>query len=546
MADGAIRGNVLEISDLRIEGDTGDEWIPILCGIDLTVAPGEVVGVIGESGSGKSTLGLAAMGYVRPECRISGGRIAFNGMDMIDLPEEKRRRVWGTRITYVAQSAAANFNPSKRLIDQTVESVVRQKLMKRKQAHAEARRLYSELLLPHPDEIGSRYPHQVSGGQLQRVMTAMTLIARPDLIIFDEPTTALDVTTQVEVLLAIRRVVQHYGIAAIFITHDLAVVSQMADRIVVMKNGLKIEEAPTREMISEPKDPYTRSLWAVRMLDKPEEQRRDLHLSLSAAEIFYGDVKVVHGISLDVPRGRTLAIVGESGSGKSTTARAIVGLKPMESGNILFDGRLLPLDYRQRTKEQLRLIQYIYQSADTALNPQQTVWDALARPLTFYLGLKGAELEARVIELLRMIELDSSYAARLPGQLSGGQRQRICIARALAANPELIICDEVVSALDQVVQKEVLILLMRLQAQLGVTYIFITHDIAAVRAIADEVVVMHRGEIVERGSRSEVLDRPSYDYTRLLLSSVPEVDPDWLTQLDAARTSRLPAKAISG
>ena len=535
MTDAAATGTILEIRDLRIDGDDGVRWAPIIAGVDLSVARGEVVGLIGESGSGKTTIGLAALGYTRPGCRISGGAIRFAGMDMIHLPEEKRRYVCGTRIAYVAQSAAANFNPVHRLIDQTVESVVRRGVKSRRDAEAEARELYRELILPDPDRIGRRYPHQVSGGQLQRVMTAMALIARPDLIVFDEPTTALDVTTQVDVLLAIRKVVERYGVAAIFITHDLAVVSQMADRIIVLKNGRKVEEAPTRTMIAEPENDYTKSLWAVRTLDKPEASRDGLQLSLAGVEVSYAGRKALHDVSFEVPRGRTLAIVGESGSGKSTTARAIVGLNVIDSGRIVFDGEPLPLTYRRRSKDQLRRIQYIYQMADTALNPRQTVGEVIARPLRFYGGLKGKALEARVGELLRMIELDPSFASRLPEQLSGGQKQRICIARALAAEPELIICDEVVSALDQVVQKEVLTLLMRLQTELGVTYIFITHDIAVVRAIADEVVVMHRGRVVEQGRKSEVLEPPYLDYTKLLLSSVPEMDPDWLAQIAVAR-----------
>ena len=390
--------------------------------------------------------------------------------------------------------------------------------------------------LPEPDTIGERYPHQVSGGQLQRVMTAMAMSPRPDLIIFDEPTTALDVTTQVEVLASMREIVDQFNTAAIYITHDLAVVAQMADAIKVLRYGETVEDAETRKMLSNPEMDYTKSLWSVRSIDKQEEQSEDIILKVDGVDASYtGSAKVLDNVTISVPRGHTVAVVGESGSGKSTAARAITGLLPPSKGQILFDGQPLPPALKERNIAQLQKIQMIYQMADTAMNPRQTVRDIIGRPLEFYLGLSGKERDRRLLELIEMIELNETFIDRLPAELSGGQKQRICIARALAANPELIICDEVTSALDQIVQKGILELLLRLQRELNLTYIFITHDIATVKAISDQIVVMYQGRVVEQGMKSEILSPPYPDYTKLLLSSVPEMNPDWLTELLEAR-----------
>jgi peptide/nickel transport system ATP-binding protein len=530
---------LVEIKGLRIEGYSEDKWHEIVKGVDLTLKRGEVLGLIGESGAGKSTMGLAAMGFARPGCRIRSGSIRFDGIDLIKASDTQKRKLWGSRISYVAQSAAAAFNPAHRIIDQTIETAVGHGIKQKAEAESDARALYARLRLPDPEHIGERYPHQVSGGQLQRAMTAMAMTCRPDLIIFDEPTTALDVTTQVEVLAAIRDIVEQFNTAAIYITHDLAVVAQMAHRIMVLRYGKLVEEASTRSMLKAPKENYTKSLWAVRKLVKPEDRGGERILRIHNVDAAYGKgvVKVLDNVTVSVPRGRTVAIVGESGSGKSTLARVITGLLPPQKGEIYFNGKPLPPSLAEREKDLLRRIQMIYQSPDTALNPRQRVRDVIGRPLEFYLGLKGAQRDARIGELLQLIEMDERYVDRLPGELSGGQKQRICIARALAAEPELIICDEVTSALDQIVQEEILKLLLRLQRELGVTYVFITHDIATVRAIADEIVVMHQGRVVQQGAKSEVLSPPHPAYTELLLSSVPEMDPDWLTNLLGKRTA---------
>ena len=537
MSSKAKKGDVLlDIKGLHIEGFSDEKWHEIIKGIDLTLHRGEVMGLIGESGAGKSTLGLAAIGYTQPGCRITGGKINFDGADLMDLSDVEMRSYWGNRMTYVAQSAAASFNPAHRLIEQTTSSTIRFGIKDRAEAYNDAHQLYAALNLPDPDRIGDRYPHQVSGGQLQRVMTAMAMSPRPDLIIFDEPTTALDVTTQVEVLSSMRAIVEEFNTAAIYITHDLAVVAQMADVIKVLRYGEEVEEADTRKMLKSPKEAYTKSLWSVRALQKETQKPSEAIMSLRGIDAAYGSAKVLFGVDIEVPRGSTVAVVGESGSGKSTTARVITGLLPQSSGTVLFDGVELPTRLADRNKEQKRRIQMIYQMADTAMNPRQTVRDIIGRPLEFYLGIRGKANTDRVIELLEMIELNADFLERLPAELSGGQKQRICIARALAANPDFIICDEVTSALDQIVQEGILKLLLRLQSELGLTYLFITHDISTVKAISDQVVVMNEGRVVEQGSKADVFAPPHPAYTELLLSSVPEMDPDWLTNLNATRS----------
>ena len=527
------KGDVLlSIKGLKIQGFSDEKWHDIINGVDLTLHAGEVLGLIGESGAGKSTLGLAAMGYTQPGCRITAGEIIFDGVDLAKLTDGEKRKFWGNRMTYVAQSAAASFNPARRLIVQTTASTIRAGIKDQASAYEDAQQLYGVLNLPDPKHIGERYPHQVSGGQLQRVMTAMAMSPRPDLLIFDEPTTALDVTTQVEVLASMRSIVEEFNTAAIYITHDLAVVAQMADVIKVLRYGNEVEEAPTRQMLNAPQQEYTKSLWSVRSLEKTQQEAEVSILSLQSIDAAYGLEKVLHDVSIEVPKGSTVAVVGESGSGKSTAARVITGLLPQMSGIVRFDGEDLPPTLSNRSKDQKRRIQMIYQMADTAMNPRQTVREIIGRPLEFYLGMRGSEQTKRIVELLEMIELDVSFTERLPGELSGGQKQRICIARALAAEPDFIICDEVTSALDQIVQEGILKLLLRLQEELGLTYLFITHDISTVKAIADQVVVMNQGEVVEQGLKTEVFSPPHPNYTELLLSSVPEMDPDWLSNLN--------------
>ena len=532
---------ILTIKGLHIEGKTDEGWSEIVKGVDLSLKKGEILGLIGESGAGKSTIGLAAMGYARGGCRISAGEIIFDGHNLLEMSNKGQRRIRGRRIAYVAQSAAASFNPTYKLIDQYSEGPVFHHVMSKSEAEHDAKDLYRRMQLPDPEMIGYRYPHQVSGGQLQRAITAMAMSCRPNIIIFDEPTTALDVTTQIEVLSAIRDIVNQSGTAAIYITHDLAVVAQMADRVKVLLKGSEVEEADTRTMLRAPRDTYTKSLWAVRSFQatpkKIESTTRPV-VSVQNVSAAYETQPVLTDVSFDIFPCQTVAVVGESGSGKSTAARVMTGLLEPSSGSVKLRDELLPSVYTDRSKKQLQEIQMIYQSADTALNPKQRIREIIGWPIEFYTGLKGNAKENRIRELLTMIEMEpDEFIDRRPGELSGGQKQRIGIARALAADPSMIICDEVTSALDQLVAEGILRLLDKLQQDLDLAYMFITHDIATVRAIADDVVVMKAGKVVEAGPKAEVFTPPHDPYTELLLSSVPEMDPDWLDNVLQSRAS---------
>ena len=526
---------LLEIRDILIEAEIDGQWTPIVNSLSMTLERGEIVGLIGESGAGKSTFGLCALGYTKPGCRIVSGSIKLDGMELTGQAESVLREIRGNKVAYVAQSAAASFNPAHTLLEQFSEAPVQHGKMKAAEAAIRGRELYKQLDLPEPDTIGERYPHQVSGGQLQRAMTAMALGSNPDIIIFDEPTTALDVTTQIEVLSAIKEAVKSRHVAAIYITHDLAVVAQMADRIMVLRYGDLIEQGDAREMLANPKEDYTRKLLAVRSLREQGAAgiREDTILEVENVTARYPGTTadVLKNINIKLQKGKTIAIVGESGSGKSTLARVITGLLPPSTGSITWRGEVLPASLREKSKENLRSIQMIYQMADVAMNPRHRIREIIGRPLEFYHDISGQANQAKVLELLEKIEIPGSYMDRYPAQLSGGEKQRICIARALAAEPELIICDEVTSALDQLVAEGILDLLQNLQNDLNVSYLFITHDLATVKAIADDIVVMYQGKIVEQGAKQQILEPPWEDYTELLLSSVPEMDPDWLDNL---------------
>ncbi|HUF87658.1 MAG TPA: ABC transporter ATP-binding protein [Thermohalobaculum sp.] len=526
--------NLLEVRDLWIGATVfppGEDPfdIDIVKGVSFDLEKGKVIGLIGESGAGKSTIGLAALAYGRSGVRITGGQALLDGENILELGREGIRNMRGRRVTYVAQSAAAAFNPSHRLGDQVVEAAVRHGIMGRSEAMKRARYLFGVLGLPDPDNFGSRFPHQVSGGQLQRAMTAMALCPKPDLIVFDEPTTALDVTTQLDVLAAIKHAIEETGVGAIYITHDLAVVAQISDDIMVLRYGETVEYGSVQQIIEEPREEYTRALLSIRSDIKPEAKDQDeALLSLENLDAAYGRIPVLFDVSMHVAKGQTLAVVGESGSGKSTTARVITGLLPPTRGRVVFDGEALPPALAQRSKEQLRQIQMIYQMPDTAMNPRQTVEQIIGRPVGFYFGLRGKARRKRVMELLEQIEMGEGFIDRYPAELSGGQKQRVCIARALAAEPRMVICDEPTSALDPLVAEGVLKLLMDLQKDTGVTYVFITHDIATVRAIADSIAVMYQGKVVRFGPKSKVLSPPFDDYTDLLLKSVPEMELGWL------------------
>ena len=534
---------ILDIRGMRVAVRTDAGEGPVLIDdVSLQLRRGEVIGLIGESGAGKSTIGLASMGYTRRDCHIVGGNIVFGDTDIRAISPDARRELRGPKIAYIAQSAAASFNPAHTLMEQVCEASVRHSVLSPNEARAEAISLFKQLDLPGPETIGARYPHQVSGGQLQRVMAAMAMVAKPDILIFDEPTTALDVTTQVECLAAFRKLVRQHGTAALYITHDLAVVAQIADRIMVLRHGKMVEFGESRQILLEPKEEYTRRLVSERVAG------RSFANGLVAAEFpilaidhvsanYPGKPKVIDDVSLGVRQGDTVAVVGESGSGKSTLARVVTGLLPRVAGDVRFNGASLSPRLKDRTKDQLRRVQMIYQMPDVALNPQHTVLETIARPVVFYFNRSGREARARVAELMRQMDLPESFITRKTSELSGGQKQRVSIARALAAEPDLIICDEVTSALDQLVGEEILRLLKKLQNDLGVAYLFITHDLGTVKQIANKVAVMLKGKMVASGDTATVFSPPYHPYTELLLSSVPEMRPDWLDEVLAARAT---------
>jgi peptide/nickel transport system ATP-binding protein len=538
--------NLVEIRDLKVEAKTDSgRIVEIIRGVSFDVAEGEIVALIGESGSGKTTIALTLMGHARPGCRISGGSITLTGRDMARLSERKRAGIRGTEVAYVPQSAAAAFNPAQTIMEQVIEVTRIHDLMPPEQARARAVELFKALSLPNPETIGARYPHQVSGGQLQRLAAAMALIGDPKLVIFDEPTTALDVTTQIEVLRAFKSVMRKSRIGGVYVSHDLAVVAQIADRIVVLKGGEIQEIGTTEQILSAPQHPYTKQLLAA---FKPEARaqvfiqpkQREAILQVQNLVAGYGPIqadgtptiKALRSVNVEVEKGRNLGIIGESGCGKSTLARTIAGIIPSAAGKITFDGQTLAPAARDRTRDQLREMQIVFQYADTALNPAKPIADILGRPLTFYHGMKGEAREKRVNELLDMVRLPSSMKHRRPSELSGGQKQRVNFARALAAEPKLILCDEVTSALDTVVAAAVIDLLKELQRELSLSYIFISHDLSVVEAICDEVAVMYAGEKIEQLPPSAMGKDASHPYSQLLFSSVPKLDPTWLDRLE--------------
>lgn len=534
---------ILKVRDLKIgatvyppNGKPHD--IEIVHGVSFDLERGRVLGLIGESGAGKSTIGLSAMAYGRGGVKIMGGEVWLNGVDILTHGIGDLRKLRGADVAYVSQSAAASFNPAKRIMEQVTEAAVAQGKFSRREAESRAVELFEKLGLPDPEKIGTRYPHQVSGGQLQRCMTALALCPEPNLVVFDEPTTALDVTTQIDVLQAIKAAIYDTGVAAIYITHDLAVVAQVSDDIMVLKMGETVEYGPVDQIINNPQEEYTKALVSVRSIDHEEKApTAEPVLIVKGISARYSGTKsdVLRDINLELHPGQTLAVVGESGSGKSTLARVITGLLPPKTGQVDFAGRVLSPDLNSRNKEDLRELQMIYQMADVAMNPRQTVGTIVGRPLEFYFGMYGAEKRERVKELLDEIEMGDGFIDRYPAELSGGQKQRVCIARSLAAKPKLIICDEVTSALDPLVADGILKLLLDLQKREGVAYLFITHDLATVKAIADSITVMYQGEVVRYGPKSEVLSPPFDDYTDLLLSSVPEMKLGWLEEVVESR-----------
>lgn len=536
---------VIAVENLRVTAhtDKGEE-IDLVSDIRFTVQKGEVLALIGESGSGKTTIAMALMGYARHGCRIADGIIHVAGTDVHRLSPGQLREFRGNKVAYIAQSAAASFNPGMRILDQVIEPAVIHGTMRRKEAKKKAIALFRELALPDPESIGDRFPHQVSGGQLQRLMTAMALIGDPDVVILDEPTTALDVTTQVEVLKAFRRVVAQRGVTAIYVSHDLAVVAQMADRILVLLRGQIAEYGTTERLIGSPQAEYTRLLMdAARQSERlsnwcPATAERQPLLEVRDMCAGYGPrdregqpkIRILEDINLKLWKGQAIGIIGESGSGKTTLAHAIAGLNAPSQGHILFNGHYIDGDMHKRPDDELRRIQYVFQMADTALNPAHSIERILSRPLALFHGVQGAALTQRLHRLLDLVKLPHSVLWRRPGALSGGQKQRVNLARALAAEPDLILCDEVTSALDTVVAAAVLDLISELRRELGLSVLFISHDMHAVRSVCDDIVVMKSGRIMTQIARADY-DKPGSDlYFERLKRAVPELRQGWLDE----------------
>ncbi|CAB3851330.1 Glutathione import ATP-binding protein GsiA [Achromobacter mucicolens] len=557
-----MTNRLVDVADLRVvaRGADGGEH-EIVKGVSFSINEGEVLALIGESGSGKTTIALSLLGYAKPGCRIAGGRIQVGSSEVTSASRKELYALRGTRVAYVAQSASASFNPSLRIIDQVIEGVCVHGLMDRKQAREKAIGLFQSLALPSPQTIGDRYPHQVSGGQLQRLMAAMALMSDPQVVIFDEPTTALDVTTQIEVLNAFKQAIQTLRISAVYVSHDLAVVSQVADRVLVLRNGEMQEQGEITTIIEAPSHPYTRSLMAAalpvsRLSDGDARHAAEQAplLEIRGMTAGYGKrnaagmpgVKILDDVSLVVRRGTTMGVIGESGSGKSTLAYVVAGLLAPARGEVIFDGAPLPGELRDRNKDFYRRIQLVFQNADKVLNPSHSVAEILARPLKVFERCAPNQMAARVARMLDMVKLPSSVAQRRPAELSGGQKQRVNLARALAADPELIICDEVTSALDTVVGAAILDLLVELRHELQMSYIFISHDISTVRTTCDDITVLFQGRKVDECPRDALLTQPRHAYTDMLIDSVPELRQGWLEAASVRMRDRRAQVAVPG
>jgi glutathione transport system ATP-binding protein len=538
--------------------------------LSFSVLPGKTVAVVGESGSGKSVTSLAVMRLAdMMGATFSSGRILFGEKDLLQTSQKAMRRIRGKEIAMIFQEPMTSLNPVFTIGEQICEVLLLHEAMTKSAAMAEARRLLDMVRLPDSEQLLKRYPHQLSGGMRQRVMIAMALACRPKLLIADEPTTALDVTIQAQILHIMRDLQQELGMGMIFITHDMGVVAEMADDVVVMWKGKKVEEGPVREIFANPQHPYTRTLLAAvprlgsmtgevfpkrmpvtllrdgapviigeervqdtaRYDEKPLLSVRDLSVSFDIRKSLFGKVthrlSAVSKVGFDIYPGETLALVGESGSGKSTIGRTIQQLQTAMTGDIAFNGK----QFSSMSKaERFRLrqdVQYIFQDPFASLDPRKTVGFSIAEPInTHGLILGKKAVRRRVDELLERVGLTSAHADRYPHEFSGGQRQRVCIARALASEPKLIIADEALSALDVSIQAQIINLFMDLQAERGLAYLFISHDMAVVEEISHRVAVLYLGQIMEMGSRQQVFETPRHDYTRRLLSAVPVADPN--------------------
>ena len=581
----------VEVRDLRVELAAGGA--AIVDDVSFSIAGGEIVGLVGESGSGKTTIGSALLGFARRGARIAGGQVRLDGVDLLGLDERALARQRGPLVAYIPQDPTAALNPALRIRRQLDEVLaVHARSLSDDERAERIRSGLVEVGLPDDDEFLKRYPHQLSGGQQQRVTIAMAFLLRPRVVVLDEPTTGLDVTTQQRVLRTVRALCAGYDVAALYVTHDLSVIATLGDRVMVMYAGRIVEEGPCREVFERPVHPYTRRLLAtvpdiaqrrglvaiagrapapgswpagcayaarceyatdrcatlpalvsaeadravrcVRVDELPEPSpppvavarippASGVILNVSALDASYGRRQVLYDVGLELTSHECLALVGESGSGKTTLARSIIGLVEQWTGAISYAGEPLSPKVRDRPEQVRRELQYIFQSPYNSLNPRRTIGDSIALPVQQFFGLRGRRARPSIERALEAVSLPASYADRFPDQLSGGERQRASIARALACEPKVLICDEVTSALDVSVQAAIVKLLEDLRREHGLALLFVTHDLALVRNVADRVMVMHQGRVVESGATSAVLDRPEADYTRRLLADTPSL-----------------------
>jgi peptide/nickel transport system ATP-binding protein len=524
---------LLRVDGLHVRYHSDSGPATALAGASLTVARGEVVALVGESGSGKSTLAQAVIGLLGANAEITGGTVTFDGETVDTGSEQVLRRLRGARIGFVPQDPGLSLNPVQRVGDQVAEALIVHGLADRRDARQRALELLAEAGLDRPELRATQYPHELSGGQRQRVLIASALICGPELVIADEPTSALDATVARRVLDRLAEQIAARGTAVLLITHDLAVAAERSDRLVVLNSGEVVETGPTAAVLAEPRHPYTKRLLAAspslapfggfrpRRADEgaPLLSVREVHKHFRAHA--GGSVTAVSGVGFDLGRGETLSLVGESGSGKSTTARIALRLTEPDSGAVTFDGHELTNVRGSRLHALRQRFQVVYQNPYASLDPRWRVESIIEEPLRAYgVGDRKAR-RARVRELLGQVALPAQFGQRRPAELSGGQRQRVAIARALALHPDLVVLDEPVSALDASVQAQILELLDRLQSELQLSYLFISHDLAVVRRISDHVAVMRHGRIVESGHTADIFDNPQHEYTRELLSAIP-------------------------
>ena len=526
----------MRVRDLRVDVTAGEE--AILRGVSFELKAGEVFALVGESGSGKSVTSLAAMRLLPEALKITAGAVDVAGQDLFDLPEADMRSVRGRRVAMIFQNAMSALNPVQAAGQQVAETLRLHTDLSGEALRQRVVQLFAEVGIPDPEERYSFFPHQLSGGQQQRVMIAMALACEPDILIADEPTTALDVTIQEQVLELIRGLTRSRQLAVLLITHDMGVVRNIADEVAVMYQGEIIEQAPVEQFFHNPREAYSR-----RLIDALPDLRHfreavpdDVLLQLDDVKVHFpirkgvlqrvvDYTRAVDGVSLSIGRGETYALVGESGSGKSTLGRAILNLEAIAAGRICFGGKSIHTLGRREMLPLRKKIQVIFQNPFSSMNPRMTVGQIISEGMdSLGLGLSAALRDERIAQLLLRVQLGPEFIQRYPHEFSGGQLQRIAIARALAVEPELIVCDEPTSALDVSIRAEVLELLQQLQREFGVSYLFITHDLSIVPGLAHRVGVMQMGKLVEQGSAEQILTRPQHPYTRALLNSVPRVD----------------------